>query len=332
MGGGVEGTSETPLRASCGSATVEDRHAPAAGVAGRTLRRAVSMSFNFKISDALVQRYSAGPSQAKVDAAKSLRSSVESALGYGYDVFLQGSYRNNTGVADLNDLDVVALSTTTHTVESGVAKHPVSWNEIFARVERALDAHPRFHGHVSRGDKCVKVATPELALDVVPAIYRGDASTDPIAIYSFREGSRRDNYPRDHYSNGVLKNASNHTDGAFKPTVRLFKRWVRDSFDARVAPSFYVECAVHSVPDSTFSDSLPLSFAGVGAHLLDYKDTTVILSVAGDKDILVSTEWPWRNFQQFQVALAGAVRTALAAMKATTEPEANRLWRSIFGD
>jgi hypothetical protein len=41
------------------------------------------MGFNFKISDALVQRYSAGPSQAKVDAAKSLRSSVESALGYG---------------------------------------------------------------------------------------------------------------------------------------------------------------------------------------------------------------------------------------------------------
>jgi hypothetical protein len=286
------------------------------------------------ISDELVSRYSASPSSAKVDQATSLRESVEEALGSDYKVFLQGSYRNNTGVADLNDVDIVALSKSVYsTVGRGPPAYPVSWDEIFGRVERALNAHWRFQGRVSRGDKCVKVAT-ELKLDVVPAIYRHDPETDPIEVYSFREASRRDNYPRVHWQNGVAKNNALHTDGAFKPTVRLFKRWARNVLsDPKVAPSFYIECAVHHVPDDRFNTYLPVSFVRVGLYLIqEVSRTTVVNSVAGDKDILVSPEWLPDRFEQFQGELAPSIIAAGEALSATTTTEANRLWRKAFGE
>lgn len=287
-----------------------------------------------RISDYLVARYAAGPSQAKVDQAKSLRRDVSTALGTGYQVFLQGSYRNNTGVAELNDVDVVALSKTVHsTVDRGPAQYPVTWDEIFSRVERRLDAHPRFAGLLERGDKCIKVDT-SLSLDVVPAIYRDAPDYDPIEVYSFRDRRRRDNYPRDHWESGVAKNDDSRTDGAFKPTVRLFKRWARNVLsDPKLAPSFYIECAVHHVPDDAFSSDLAVSFVGVGLYLIqDVSRSTVVYSVAGDKDILVESEWHPDKFEQFQRELAGSVVSAGKAMQASTTTEANRLWRQAFGE
>lgn len=286
------------------------------------------------VSDALVRRYSAGPSTAKVEQAKSLRKDVEEALGSGYQVFLQGSYRNNTGVADLNDVDIVALSKTTHsTVGRGPPSNPVSWDEIFGRVERALDSHWRFAGRVSRGDKCVKVDT-DLALDVVPAIYRQHPNYDPVEVYSFREASRRDNYPRLHWENGVDKNSEERTDGTFKPTVRLFKRWARNVLsEPKLAPSFYIECAVHHVPDDRFRDYLPLSFVTVGLYLIKkVTRNTVVQSVAGDKDILVPEEWHPDRFEQFQRQLIDSVFAASQTFEASTSTEANRLWREAFGE
>jgi hypothetical protein len=44
-----------------------------------------------------------------VAAAKSVQETIRSVLGGDYETFLQGSYRNDTGVPDLNDVDVVAL-------------------------------------------------------------------------------------------------------------------------------------------------------------------------------------------------------------------------------
>lgn len=287
------------------------------------------MAENFNISQSLIDRYAAGPSQARVELAKALRSDLEKALGAGYQVFLQGSYRNNTGLADLNDVDIVALSTTIHSTRGGPPPtNPVSWDEIFGRVEELLDDHPTFIGLFERGDKCIKVDTA-LALDVVPAIYRTDPDDDPIEIYSFREGAARENYPRDHRERGVAKNK--RTDGAYKPTVRLLKRWARNAFDDdTIAPSFYIECAAHAVDDAYFNSYLPLSFAEVALQISDWTGSKYLPTVAGDKDILVSWEWDPEKFEEFRKALLPGAQTAIEAMKASTETEANRLWREVF--
>jgi hypothetical protein len=132
----------------------------------------------------------------------------------------------------------------------------------------------------------------------------------------------------------VTKNDALHTAGTFKPTVRLFKRWARNVLsDAKIAPSFYIECVVHHVPDSEFAADLAVSFVQVGLHLVqDVTRSSKVRSVAGDKEILSSAEWHPDRFDQFQRELTPSVIAAGEALSAPTVTEANRLWRQAFGE
>ncbi len=58
----------------------------------------------------------------------------------------------------------------------------------------------------------------------------------------------------------------------------------------------------------------------------------VVLSVAGDKDILTGHEWHPDRYAVFHAQLMPAVVLTLAALKAKTEAEAIRLWRAAFND
>jgi hypothetical protein len=295
---------------------------PTASVRGRTVR-GVPL-----IAQSLIDRYAAGPSATRVTEVQRLHQRIRSVLGdASYDTFLQGSYRNDTAIANINDVDIVALSRTQSSPQSNF-----QWDQLFGTIERTLRASYLISGGVSRGDKCITISgTP--SADVVPAIRKGAITSDPIAIYSFRQRSERDNYPRVHYSRGVDKNKPLRTNGAYKPTVRLFKRWVRQYSDhAKIAPSFYIECAVHKAADAKFDTYLPLSFAQVALEICSWTRNTVILSVAGDKDVLLSTEWQPERFEAFQSKLLRDVNFVVRALNATTATEANRLWKLAFGD
>jgi hypothetical protein len=279
------------------------------------------------ISQWIIDRYSAGPSESKVTQVANLQTTLRDVLGQDdYDTFLQGSYRNGTAIADINDVDIVARRKATNAPLSSS-----QWDSLFNTIASKLRNSHRVSGTVSIGDKCVKLRGASLNADIVPAVAIGDFTKDPIAIWSRREREERRNYPRTHYDNGVRKHRA--TSQTFKPTVRLFKRWARQylGFD-KTAPSFYIECAVHAVSSTKFSTYLPLSFAEVGLEIFRWSRNTVIKSVAGDKDILVSDEWHPDKFEAFQAKLWPDLQFVVRAMQASTTQEANRLWKLAFGD
>jgi tRNA nucleotidyltransferase (CCA-adding enzyme) len=182
------------------------------------------------ISQYLIDQYAAGPSYTRVAAVKSLHEDVRKALaeaaGSKFDTFLQGSYRNNTAIADINDVDIVALYDpwTVPVSHSG-------WQSLFESVASILRGSWRVSGSVMIADKCVKLVG-NLKADIVPAVSRTSySSSDPIHIYSRSNSQERPNFPRTHYQNGALKQAA--TDDTYKATVRLFKRWVRQYRDLR---------------------------------------------------------------------------------------------------
>lgn len=280
------------------------------------------------ISQQLIDRYSAGPSPARTKAVKSLQESVRKALraaeGSNFDTFLQGSYRNDTAIADINDVDIVALYDPWRSPTTDA-----NWQRLFNSIATILRNSALVSGTVKLGDKCVSLAgTPKA--DIVPSISRTTfSSTDPIKIYSRRKRKERPNYPRTHYANGVAKQAA--TKDTYKATVRLLKRWVRQ-YPTLTAPSFYIESAVHSVPNAQFNAYLPLSFANVAVEIAGYPRHEVIHSVAGDKDILVSAEWHPDHFEAFQQKLLADAKIVINAITATTGAEANRQWKLAFGD
>ena len=65
-----------------------------------------------KISKRLIDHYAAGPSPTRTSQVKRLHENIRAALeiwgNKNFDTFLQGSYRNGTAIADINDVDIVA--------------------------------------------------------------------------------------------------------------------------------------------------------------------------------------------------------------------------------
>lgn len=285
------------------------------------------------IPEVAAHQYTAAPSSTIVSAAKSLQVTIRGVLGSEYETFLQGSYKNDTGVPDLNDVDVVALRKHTYSrVFTNLPPgEPITWDAIFTDVQSRLEASHHYRGKTERGDKCIKVNTLFKA-DVVPAVHLGSPSIDPIAVYSFREGSERKNYPRVHYEHGKHKNAS--TAGNYKPTVRMFKRWTRNWFGGTdVAPSFYIECLVHSVPDGLFTSDPPDTFVRIADHIVNKLNRySVVMSVAGDKDILTSDEWSPEKFDAVQGQVGRSLSLAAQAFNAMSSEQAGRLWREAFNE
>jgi len=283
-----------------------------------------------------IDKYAAGPSASTTTAVAAFQTAIRNALGDGYETFLQGSYKNDTAIRDINDVDIVAVR---RTVVSSVFSSEsystvVPWTDIFQRIEQALNATDRFRGKVRRGDKCIKV-TDTWNADVIPAVrIKATPEEDPIAVYSFRESSERPNWPRVHYANGVAKQKA--TKDHFKPAVRMFKNWAANHWpDSNIAPSFYVECLVSNVPDSEFVGDFAQCMVLVGMWIvnnLPAEASTKIWSVARDKDVLVGGEWSFGQYGTFYRQLAHSMKLLVMAHQATTSAEALRLWKMVFNE
>jgi hypothetical protein len=279
-----------------------------------------------------VARYARPPADTTVKQAISIHENVRAVLGDSdYATFLQGSYKNDTALWDMNDVDIVAVSRGLRsTVFSGQpGGEPVAWPEIFARIERKLQTDQRYQGKWSREDKCIRLNTG-VRVDIVPAVYVTDVSSDPVSIYSFRFGQERLNWPRGHYEAGAAK--SGRTNGAFKQTVRLFKHWVRCWFGSRkVAPSYYVECLIHFQPDASFTGDLASDFVTIGNQItrLQY-GAAPLPRLVGQGNLLSAGEWDSASFTEFQDALRKAVAHAQTALGGYSEAAARTAWVAAF--
>lgn len=239
--------------------------------------------------------------QGAVTTSSSAYNSLREALlkqssplaGRGVDIFLQGSYANSTNIYGDSDVDVVVLCDQTFCCDIAalsiaaqqaerVSFVPATYQWCHLRDDTlsALRAH---YGQrsVTVGPKSIKVMTGygKRPSDVIPAIgFRRyvtflsqndftahwgmqffDAANNPIV-----------NYPKYHISRGEDKNQKPRTGGNYKATVRVFKNLRNYLIDSRflnkdVAPSYFLECALHAVPDSLFlgdlRDTVPVIIA-----------------------------------------------------------------------
>ncbi|WP_437515152.1 hypothetical protein [Sorangium sp. So ce1099] len=231
----------------------------------------------------------------------------------------------------MNDVDIVAVSrnlVSTHFTGT-MPTNGVPWTEIFSRIEQKLQADPRYQGKWTREDKCIRL-NAGIKVDIVPAVRVGDANADPIAIYSFRASRERKNWPRSHFDAGAVK--SGRTNGAFKQTVRLFKRWSRCWFSNRkIAPSYYLECLVYAQPDAIFSGSLARDFVAIARSIgqMQY-GLSILPRQAGEGNLLAPDEWGYAEFVQFQRTLQSATSYANAATAAYSEVQAKSSWVAAF--
>lgn len=277
-----------------------------------------------------VARYARAPAQTTIDTAISLHQNVRDVLGDAeYLTFLQGSYKNDTALADMNDVDIVALWRSAKPNFWG----SYDWPALFGAIERKLEADARYRGKWKRHDKCITLST-SANIDIVPAAPEAGLDSDPVLIYSFRESEPRKNWPRLHFQNGARK--SEATNGRFKQMVRLFKAWAKCHFDKKkIAPSYYLECLLFSLPNKLFTGDMADSFVHLGRDICTrygggLQATYELERIGGKGNLFTNEEWDIERFRLFRTTLAAALSHAEQALAESDMTRAKAAWRRAF--
>lgn len=205
-----------------------------------------------------------------------------------FDIFLQGSYGNDTNIYADSDVDVVIrltsiyydddslLDSTEKRLLSGVGlQAPPAYDFATFKREVASWLTQKFGNGVRAGNKAIFVpgnGTSRRDADVLACVehrtyrsyaYVGSRDYDEGICFWTNAGVKIVNYPKQHSSNCTTKHQG--TGNRFKPSVRILKNMrnamVRDGhLTVGVAPSYFLEGMLSNVPNSGFVTSYQMTF------------------------------------------------------------------------
>jgi len=294
-----------------------------------------------------LENFSQPRSPHEIQRAKDTHMTIRKAVENHFDIatvaekynfkpelepFLQGSYLNNTHVAQSSDVDVVVRIKNLWKDNREVmpsdqrAKYEAAYSNISYPFEDfnqdILNALIQYFGpdYVKNEQKCIKVLEHGKygTADVIPSfIYRFYGNFQSIEQDVFKEGicfftndgSFLRNFPKLHMR--ALSDKCKPNNSAFKETVRMFKNIRDDLTDRRIifegiAKSYYIENLLYNFPDTSFSPSRIQTFEKIMGFLIEIYHLDLIKSFkcANGIDYLFSQgNWNYQYFQQFLVAL-----------------------------
>lgn len=182
-----------------------------------------------------------------------------------YEIFLQGSYANNTNVKQNSDVDICVMYKNVfryhmpvgYSLDSKYTDSSISYMELRNTIKKAL-INKFGSDRVVDKNKAIRVLSNTYTTDadvVVAFQYRyylnNNEYKEGIA-YTALDGTNVVNYPKIHINNGNNKNvATNHM---YKKMVRIFKKIMYDMQDANIQESkeikgFVLECMVYNIPN-----------------------------------------------------------------------------------
>jgi hypothetical protein len=168
--------------------------------------------------------------------------------------FLQGSYKQDTAIYTINDVDIVVLCRLLQGDGAG-GGYGQSWDRdrIFRAIAAPLLADGRYRNKVRFGpaSMCIKVNLG-IKLEILPVVFMSGNShpdVEPFRLYRPETGSWEDGYARDHQKWLTWKNKQ--TQGNFIPAIKVFKHL--RSYWSLHAASFHIECLLFNLPDALYA-------------------------------------------------------------------------------
>ena len=193
---------------------------------------------------------------------------------FKYQVFLQGSYKNDTNLGGDSDVDVVVrlahrlkprIAALTGEPLQKDASHQAAHTRWQSFRDGALKAmRARYGSAVKSGRKTLKIPKGKIPADadlVVTLSYK-----EGIAFYLSDERRWVVSQPQQHHRRGSKKERA--TNKRFKGTIRMFKAARNQLVTRRVlakedAPSYFIECLLYNVPDGLFAPKLAPTYTGI---------------------------------------------------------------------
>lgn len=209
------------------------------------------------------------------DTYNELKAFFESKIDtdeYGPDIYLQGSYGNNTNIEDESDVDIVIEMTTTYYYDINLlpeeyqlkfrSEHPPSNRSIHDFKKHIVDILEGSSYDYDLKNKCIKITSgTSLNADIIVCARFRKFTTyskyyEGITFWD-KEGQQIISYPK--YHKEFMKEKNKRVPD-FKPTVRIFKNiktelinsgWIDED---RIS-SYFVESMIYNVHDYYFTIS-----------------------------------------------------------------------------
>ena len=193
---------------------------------------------------------------------------------FKYEVFLQGSYKNDTNLGGDSDVDVVVqLSSKLKPAVADLTGERLKEDDSHKFVhgqwksfrDEALKAlRTRFGTAATSGRKTLKVPKGKIPADadlVVTVSHK-----DGIGFFLSDERRWVVSFPQQHYNRGLRKERA--ASMRLKRTIRMFKAARKGLVEKGLlkkddAPSYFIECLLYNVPDSMFKSELAPTYSGI---------------------------------------------------------------------
>ena len=269
--------------------------------------------------------------QGSITQSASTYASVKNALestnslykDKSFEVFLQGSYGNDTNIYAESDVDVVirldsvfrgdidSLSSEEKTAYHNLPNATYDFNDfkkhVIIRLQTAFGKE-----NIIEGKKAIKIK-PNLSrrsVDVVVAHQHRRYHSWPHnytsgIVFSTQSGSEIINFPKKHSENCTTKHQG--TNNNFKPMVRIFKNIRSKLVDDRkitkdIAPSYFIEGLLHNVPANLFTGTYENMVVNILNWFHNMSDRTNLVCANGQYYLLRDASlvcWPPANAEKF---------------------------------
>jgi hypothetical protein len=255
--------------------------------------------------------------------------------------FLQGSYRRNTAIYTINDVDIVALCSLAYKPTSNQRTR----DQIFKMIADAISVDQNYKDKVCYQECsiCLKVLLGGIKVEILPTLREKGQSYAYEPFYMFRPDENlrsavgwRQAYARYHQELCSEKNAS--TNGLFIPLIKVLKH-LRSS-DSKLANedavSFHVECLLYAIRDQVYDgrigrciEAVLQSLAGFDSH---QASISKLKSPCKDKSLFSPEEWELDSYSRFHDAACRWYAITKRANNEKDRDSAIDIWKTLLGE
>jgi len=283
--------------------------------------------------------------QAAASAHSQITSLIENREGPAGDLrikcFLQGSYKQETAIHTINDVDIVALCSLSYSPSANQKTR----DQIFEMIAAAIAENATYKDIIRHRKRsiCIKVELEGVKLEILPAIREKGKPFEYEPFYIFRpneneslDGNWDVGFARIHQKLITNKNVS--TGGLFVPMIKVLKhlRSIDPKFKIEDAISFHIECLLYALKDSIYEGStcecLESVLKALAGFSSDKAIKSQIKSPCREKLLFDSSEWNIEAYARFHEAV---IRWHNLTSQANREPDKEKaidIWINLLGE
>lgn len=252
------------------------------------------------------------------------------------DTFLYGSYKRQTAIGDIKDVDIIVLTNFDPSLNP---------DRALQILKASLNRCYKDSDNLEYQTRSIKVSDPlpgtklALTLDVIPAIPT-DGDDDPILVPDREMKAWIKSHPKGHLANTSRLNAAHYSKEMYVPLVKIMKAWwkyqahVKQPHNQKPKPKgFWLECLA-SENFNPFHKKWADHFIAMlesicnsypeGSDVPQLKDP----GLPGEK---VRTGMTKEEFTLFLKTARESLALAKSALREEDEHTSSKIWQTIFG-